>query len=289
VQGELEKRVGEWRELLTFSLAEDELLYMVLRERLLKPLEGAPFVQASGRGAVFVGDLHGDFQSLLSAFGVWRGLARDGWLLVFLGDYADRGPQGLEVLLGVLLLKASYPRSVLVLRGNHEDPEVNRRYGFLEELRAKLGRYAGVFYDTLVAPAYARMPVVARLEVGGRRVLAIHGGPSPGLTPESVRKLPMERRPRDTLLVNLLWSDPREYVDYAEPSFRGAGNLYGQRLVEEALRAFSADLLVRGHEAVEGVKSTFGGKLYTVFSCRHYEISPSVLLINGGVQEVKLQ
>jgi len=42
------------------------------------------------------------------------------------------GDQGLEVLLGVLLLKASYQRRVP--RDNHEDPRVNRRYGLLEEL-----------------------------------------------------------------------------------------------------------------------------------------------------------
>jgi len=289
LQGDLRERVGKLRELLLSSLVYDELGYLVLLEMLLSPLEGAPFVEARGEGAVFVGDLHGDFQSLLSAFEVWRSLAPGGWLLVFLGDYADRGPQGLEVLLGVLLLKAGHPRSVLVLRGNHEDPRVNRRYGFLEELRGKLGPYADYFYDTLVAPAYARMPVVARLEVGGRRVLAVHGGPSPGLTPESARRLPMERSPRDALLLNLLWSDPREYVDYAEPSFRGAGNLYGQRLVEEALEAFGADLLVRGHEAVEGVRSMFEGRLYTVFSCRHYGIAPAALLVDGGVRVVELQ
>jgi len=70
---------------------------------------------------------------------------------VLLGDYADRGPQGLEVLLGVLLLKASYPRSVP--RGNHEDPGVNRRYGFLEELGDIIGAICPLCLNNWLARA----------------------------------------------------------------------------------------------------------------------------------------
>jgi len=47
---ELEKRVGELRELLIYSLVYDELLYMVLLERLLSLFKGTPFVKASSRG-----------------------------------------------------------------------------------------------------------------------------------------------------------------------------------------------------------------------------------------------
>jgi len=43
-------RVGELRKLLIYSLVYDKLLYMVLLERLLSPLKGTPFVEASGRG-----------------------------------------------------------------------------------------------------------------------------------------------------------------------------------------------------------------------------------------------
>jgi len=57
--------------------------------------------------------------------------------------------------------------------------------------------------------------------------------------------------------------------------------------VEEALRAFSADLLIRGHEAVKGVKKHVRGKFHAVFSCRHYEIS--CLAGQPEVHVVKLQ
>lgn len=41
--------------------------------------------------------------------------------LIFLGDYADRGPKGVEVIDSVEELIGKYPGRLIALRGNHED------------------------------------------------------------------------------------------------------------------------------------------------------------------------
>ena len=84
-------------------------------------IEAAPVGEA-----VVVGDLHGDLQSLVyilddSKFLNKARSARD-VLLVFLGDYGDRGDYSAEVYYVVLKLKQIFPENVILMRGNHEGP-----------------------------------------------------------------------------------------------------------------------------------------------------------------------
>ena len=93
------------------------------------------------------GDIHGDVQSLLRTLLQLRhqGVIDDSFriiqpdvYLLFLGDYVDRGPFGLEVLYTLMRLKIANPKQVILVRGNHEDCDVNRRCGFHAELENKL-------------------------------------------------------------------------------------------------------------------------------------------------------
>ena len=66
-----------------------------------------------------VGDTHGQFFDLLKL------LKNNGWPneknpYIFNGDFVDRGAYGCEVLILILLLKISYPKHVLLNRGNHK-------------------------------------------------------------------------------------------------------------------------------------------------------------------------
>ena len=49
---------------------------------------------------------------------------------LFLGDYVDRGPQGLECICLLLAYKIKYPENFFMLRGNHECSSINRIYGY---------------------------------------------------------------------------------------------------------------------------------------------------------------
>ncbi|MDR1044804.1 MAG: serine/threonine protein phosphatase [Candidatus Adiutrix sp.] len=67
-----------------------------------------------------VGDIHGCYDKLKKMLRRldWR-LGR-GELLIFLGDYIDRGPDSYEVVESILELQAQAPDEVITLMGNHE-------------------------------------------------------------------------------------------------------------------------------------------------------------------------
>jgi predicted phosphodiesterase len=66
---------------------------------------------------IVVGDLHGDYESFQ---GICKLFSPVKDCLVFLGDYADRGLKGVEVIEDVMDLREKYPTSVFALKGNHE-------------------------------------------------------------------------------------------------------------------------------------------------------------------------
>jgi predicted MPP superfamily phosphohydrolase len=68
-----------------------------------------------------VGDVHGCLDKLKSLIAACRQHAGDNeMILVFLGDYIDRGPESAGVVRYMLGLQADAPQHVIALRGNHE-------------------------------------------------------------------------------------------------------------------------------------------------------------------------
>jgi serine/threonine protein phosphatase 1 len=79
-----------------------------------------------GRLVYAVGDTHGHTDALRALIGtLGDDVARSGPaerpLLIFLGDYVDRGPDSRGVIDAILALQADSPFEVVWLKGNHED------------------------------------------------------------------------------------------------------------------------------------------------------------------------
>ena len=63
----------------------------------------------------------------------------NGFDYLFLGNYVDRGAYSLETICLMMAIKVKYPKQIFLLRGNHEDKNVNRYLGFGEECTKRLG------------------------------------------------------------------------------------------------------------------------------------------------------
>lgn len=137
------------------------------------------------------GDMHGDIHSLNAFINdcVRRGyldannpfkIAHPAFYILFLGDYVDRGWYGCEVLYTVARLKNENPNRVFMVRGNHEDLQLNDRYGFTQELNAKCNSKECI---KLCARFYELLPVVLYMGTNGNYVQCCHGGIEIGFNP----------------------------------------------------------------------------------------------------------
>ena len=98
-------------------------------EDIIPPVNDSPY-----RRILAVGDVHGKFNKLMS---LWKKLSvTDDDLIIFLGDYIDRGEGVAEVLEWVI--KQSEKKNFIFLRGNHEQMMLNAfksDFEFLEKIR----------------------------------------------------------------------------------------------------------------------------------------------------------
>jgi serine/threonine-protein phosphatase PP1 catalytic subunit len=148
-----------------------------------------------------VGDIHGQFVDLLRLF-EFKGLPPAANYL-FLGDYVDRGPSGLECMFLLMALKVKWPGKIHLLRGNHECAPINRIYGFYDECKRRYSIKLWKSFQDL----FNALPLAAVIE---QRIFCIHGGLSPDMeSPDDLKKFSRPVDVPDTgLLCDTLWSDP---------------------------------------------------------------------------------
>jgi serine/threonine-protein phosphatase with EF-hands len=221
---------------------------------------------------IVFGDLHGDLQSLQ------RGLELRGPkdLLIFLGDYADRGPSGVEVIEGIHALCDRIPDKVIALMGNHEDyseygeptfmpctliDEANRKRGSWDEFFPVFKQFTDQLFLTALLPGHA---------------LFVHGGINSSIYSEDELAFPGPALRRE-----LLWNDPYpEEGQYA--SMRGAGSMFGPDISRTVLERLDVHSLIRSHEprkALPGPYIEHEGRVVTVSSTGVYDGRPFVLVL----------
>ena len=105
-------------------------------ELVIKTFKNEPNLVIIDEPVCVVGDIHGQYFDLLHMFTQAGEPPSINYL--FLGDYVDRGILGIEVCLLLFALKLNYPKSIMLLRGNHESRAMTETFTFRLEV---LDRY----------------------------------------------------------------------------------------------------------------------------------------------------
>ena len=219
--------------------------------------------------AIVVGDLHGDLKSLVHILEESKFLRklknnRD-ILLMFLGDYGDRGVHSPQVYYAVLQLKALFPEQVILMRGNHEGPPdlIASPHDLPIHLKSKFGKSGTEAYLKL-------LELFNRLYIGviiKDRYVLLHGGVPSQATNINDIAYAHKKHPQEQHLEEILWNDPWTDIKGTIASHRGTGKLFGEDITNKLLRMLNVKALIRGHQSCpEGFKSTHGGKIFTIFS-----------------------
>ena len=222
-------------------------------------------VQPVTAPVIVCGDIHGQIYDLFELFE--KGGQIPDSKYVFMGDYVDRGFNSVEVFSLLLALKLKYPNYITLLRGNHESRQISYTYGFLEEVNKKYGNSNVWNYFT---DLFDYLPIAALIE---GKIFCIHGGLSPSIsTVDQIRLINRKMEiPHDGAFCDLMWSDPDDIETWIM-SCRGAGWIFGYKVVDEFNYINNLDLVCRAHQLVmEGYKFWFTKQnLVTVWSAPNY-------------------
>ena len=256
--------IDQWLDLLMKDQCLPERDVRSLCEKVKEIFLEESNVQPISAPVTICGDIHGQFYDLCELFRNGGDIPNAKY--VFLGDYVDRGYNSVETLEYLLCLKLKYPSHITLLRGNHESRQISKTYGFYDEIQKKYGNTNCWNYFMEI---FDFMSIAAIIE---GKIFCVHGGLSPLIsTVDQIRLINRKIEiPHEGPFCDLMWSDPEDIETWIMSS-RGAGWLFGKKVVEEFNRINDLDLVCRAHQLVdEGYKYWFDEKLVTVWSAPNY-------------------
>ncbi|RSH87663.1 uncharacterized protein EHS24_000177 [Apiotrichum porosum] len=237
-----------------------------------------------------IGDTHGQFYDLHNLLSIITPPSED-HMIVFNGDFVDRGSWSIEVVLTLFAYKWLYPERVFLNRGNHETNDMNKVYGFEGECKSKHGEMTyKLFTDVFTALPLATLlsageapsslksegskPAILGPD-GKKRYFVVHGGPpvsKDGVTLDEIAKIDRYgRQPgQEGLMCELLWTDPQEQIGRG-PSKRGVGLGFGPDVTRRWCELNKITAVIRSHEVrQDGYAIEHDGLCITTFSCPNY-------------------
>eukprot|EP00667_Euglena_gracilis_P005049 EG_transcript_5075 len=249
-----------------------------------------------------LGDIHGKFQDLnffMEKLCNFNELKYTASKFLFLGDYVDRGMGSLQVAVYLLAMKVVSPRTVFLLRGNHEMWTVNgdlAQYGD-SSLRAccqrMFGKDDGNTAWEAINEAFSLLPLAAVIDHG---VFCVHGGiPRYGGGPDRRLQVlldptfprfysidqdesdPPELKFFKRVANELMWNDPSDTELGLDqhgfgPSPRGINiSCFGLRAIQTFLANHQLQFIIRAHEMKqEGLRVCKSAQVITVFTSSNY-------------------
>jgi diadenosine tetraphosphatase ApaH/serine/threonine PP2A family protein phosphatase len=259
------------------NYSEEDIINLITDIDKILDLEQNLIYIPQGKTMV-VGDLHGDLETLKKIIQVFF---RDNFKnLIFLGDYVDRGVKQVEVINVLFYYKKLLPKKIILLRGNHEDPIINRQYGFYDEIRIKFDKSKEIF--RMYNQAFSKLPLAA---LTWNRIFCVHAGIPEHLDEiEDINNLPKNQEEITCpITTQLVWNDPKERKKDFGRSSRGPGiKTFGREALDEFVERNQLNLIIRAHEKIKnGYKKYFNEKLLSIFTSQSY--SKKILTVVGVI------
>ncbi|NXT78656.1 PP2BC phosphatase, partial [Zapornia atra] len=209
------------------------------------------------------GDIHGQFFDLMKLFEV--GGSPNNTRYLFLGDYVDRGYFSIECVLYLWSLKINHPKTLFLLRGNHECRHLTEYFTFKQECKYQHYEDLNVLmccdqvWVLIFVPSISGIGYIFQLDR-------------------------FKEPPAFGPMCDLLWSDPSEdygnektLEHFAHNTVRGCSYFYSYPAVCEFLQNNSLLSVIRAHEAQDAgyrmyrkSQTTGFPSLITIFSAPNY-------------------
>lgn len=252
-----------------------------------KVLASEPTLVDVGAPVRIFGDIHGQFRDMLLLLQDFPFDGEHGTTYVFNGDFVDRGRHQLEVITLLMALKIAFPHCVQLLRGNHEDIEMNKHMGpcgFCHHCFRRLGPQMGWQVVSAISEVFNVLPLAC---LACQQILVLHGGIGAGNWDlESLRTVTRPLTHDDlascSVLWNILWSDP--IPDEAEDHFgvhdsprdnhQNIMKTFGKDVTQWFCARHGLSMVIRSHQARKGgcgYEVMHSMRCVRVFSARDYE------------------
>jgi len=216
-----------------------------------------------------IGDIHGQFTDMIRIF-EQNGYPSPYNKFIFNGDLVDRGPDSVECVLTLFLMKIACPSCIFITRGNHES------------LTCGLGSFLTESFNKMSTNLEAEMffnechNVFNYLPLGyviNEKYFVCHGGLPDHFDVSIFRNTdkPNFNPVQLGLMTSLLWNDPFDGFGM-RPSKRGGSALeFGLDVTLGFLKRHDFHLLIRSHEyASQGFFYSHDRRCLTVFSAPNY-------------------
>jgi diadenosine tetraphosphatase ApaH/serine/threonine PP2A family protein phosphatase len=203
---------------------------------------------------------------------------------LFLGDFCDRGIYSLEIILLLFALKIKYPDFIYIIRGHHEDSNINFYYGLGQECKERLAdditNSKSIF--CLINKIFDLLPLGILID---NNILCLHGGI--GSSVNTLEDIENIKRPINVIqevtntehqkILDILWSEYSQDIDYVDinterdVSKNGFIVKYGKKRLNKFLLDNKINLLITSHMFIkEGFKTFNNDKLLIVYSATNY-------------------
>jgi predicted MPP superfamily phosphohydrolase len=181
--------------------------------------------------AVFVGDTHGDFEATEIVFDRYF---QPGYVLIFLGDYVDRGDYSRKNIDFLFEKKREAPEQVFLLMGNHEG------YSLLPFFPADFWESLSLEEEKSFTEVCQHLSFTAITENG---LIAVHGVPPDVNTLDDIDEIE---------LVSEQWHQVA-WGDFVEMSGDFLGNyrgrpVYGEDYFKRTMNQLKRTVLIRSHQ-----------------------------------------